>query len=174
MTKISRIVLSMVGAAALCAAAAPSVEIEGNYVEARSADVNAGDCFINSEVQLVGNLAVFGWEINHGTWKGVKLDGLSLWGLMQGEAGAWPDRTLYLQWHRGDAPEPFRNAAAVKQRYKLVNGSELYDLEADPNEFENLWSLESAAPLKMDLLKKCFDSTILANMDPKPRIIRYF
>lgn len=85
MTRISRIALSMLGAAALCAAASPtvpsvvpSVEVQGNYVEARSADVNAGDCFINSEVQLVGNLAVFGWEINHGTWKGVKLDGLKV------------------------------------------------------------------------------------------------
>lgn len=78
MKTISRIVLSMLGAAALCAAAGPSVELEGNYVEARSADVNAGTCFINSEVQLVGNLAVFGWEIKRGSWKGVNVDGLKV------------------------------------------------------------------------------------------------
>lgn len=60
------------------AASVPTTEVSGNYVEARTADVYTGPCFANSEVQLVGNLAVFGWQINKGTWDGVKLDGLSV------------------------------------------------------------------------------------------------
>ena len=32
----------------------------------------------------------------------------------------WPDRTLFFQWHRGDAPEPDRAFAARSQRYKLL------------------------------------------------------
>lgn len=82
---------------------------------------------------------------------GVKLDGLSLLPLLQGKAANWPDRTLYFQWHRGDAPELNRACAALSQRYKLVQplGAfegkrpaqpvfELYDYAADPLETKNL------------------------------------
>ena len=62
------------------------------------------------------------------------MDGRSLWPLVKGEKQDGPDRTLFFQWHRGDAPEAFRDCAAVTQRYKLVNGRELYDLDADPAE----------------------------------------
>ncbi len=50
----------------------------------------------------------------------------------------WPERNLFLQWHRGDAPEPFKNSAVCGQRWKLVNGEELYDIAADPGESKNL------------------------------------
>jgi arylsulfatase A-like enzyme len=63
-----------------------------------------------------------------------KLDGASLLPLLRGEHPNWPDRTLYFQWHRGDQPQEFRNAAAVSQHYKLVEGRELYDRAADPGE----------------------------------------
>jgi arylsulfatase A-like enzyme len=62
-----------------------------------------------------------------------KVDGLSLMPLL-GNVSGWPDRNLFFQWHRGDAPEPHRSAAVRNQRYKLVNGKELYDVEADPAE----------------------------------------
>jgi hypothetical protein len=65
---------------------------------------------------------------------GVHLDGRSLMPLAVGQNAPWPDRTLYFQWHRGDAPELFRNCAARSQRYKLVDGKELYDIPADPSE----------------------------------------
>jgi arylsulfatase A-like enzyme len=67
-----------------------------------------------------------------------QLDGRSLWPLLKGEKPEWPDRTLFIQWHRGDAPEAFRDCAAITQRYKLVNGKELYDLEADPAESKDI------------------------------------
>jgi hypothetical protein len=68
----------------------------------------------------------------------LKLDGLDLLPLILGHAGDWPDRTIHVQWHRGDAPVPFRACAARGQRWKLVNGAELYDLEADPGEKKNV------------------------------------
>ena len=58
--------------------------------------------------------------------------------LMTGQEAPWPDRTLYFQWHRGDAPELYNNCAARSQRYKLVNGKELYDMTADPAEKNDL------------------------------------
>ena len=72
-------------AAALFASAAslPAHSINGTYIEARTADVYTGPCFANGEVGLVGNLAVFGWNINNGSWQGVKLDGLSVVGVIR-------------------------------------------------------------------------------------------
>lgn len=57
--------------------------IYGNYVEARTADVYTGPCFANSEVGLVGNLAVFGWNVTKGSWQGTNLDGLSVVGVVR-------------------------------------------------------------------------------------------
>ncbi len=80
---------------------------------------------------------------------GVALDGQSLWPLLTGTGAAGPpeDRTLCVQWHRGDVPELGRAFAARQGRWKLVQplgtnegpgpqGAplELYDLTADPFE----------------------------------------
>ena len=73
--------LVSVGMTAGLAAAAnnlPSKTIRGDYVEARTADVFTGPCFANSEAGLIGDLAVFGWKINQGSWHGVSLDGLGV------------------------------------------------------------------------------------------------
>src|SRR5439155_23734955 len=70
----------------------------------------------------------------------VKLDGKSLWPLLSGSAAPeqWPDRTLFFQWAGGHTPEPFKCAAARTQRWKLVDGKELYDEQADPLETQDL------------------------------------
>jgi hypothetical protein len=78
MTTIRRVSILTVAAAALSWAAGPAVNISGEYIEARTADVYTGPCFANSEVQLVGNLAVLGWRIDKGTYDGVPLDGLAV------------------------------------------------------------------------------------------------
>jgi len=53
-------------------------QIRGDYVETRSADVYTGQCFANSEVNLVGNEAILGWRVESGSWNGVSLDGLTI------------------------------------------------------------------------------------------------
>lgn len=69
---------------------------------------------------------------------GLQIDGKSLWSLADGSAKNWPDRTLFTQWHRGDVPQAFRDSAVRTQRYKLVNGKELYDMDADPAESRDI------------------------------------
>jgi arylsulfatase A-like enzyme len=66
----------------------------------------------------------------------IRFDGTSLLPLMTGTVlpRDWPDRTLYFQWHRGDRPILYTNCAARSQQYKLVNATDLYDMEADPGE----------------------------------------
>ncbi|MBD3266542.1 sulfatase-like hydrolase/transferase [bacterium] len=63
-----------------------------------------------------------------------KLDGINLMPVLEGQTATTPDRTLFTQWHRGDEPEKFRACAAWDQRYKLINGKELYDIQNDPYE----------------------------------------
>ncbi len=68
------------------------------------------------------------------------VDGTSLYPLLLDpkSADTWKDRTLYFQWHRGDRAELNRNCAARSQRFKLVDGKELYDLQEDPSESRDI------------------------------------
>lgn len=70
--------------AATCVAAKlPSNNVRGEYLESRSADVYTGPCFANGEVGQTGRLAVMGWHIEQGSFDGVKLDGLSVVGVLR-------------------------------------------------------------------------------------------
>jgi hypothetical protein len=74
--------LLLAAAALLPAAGLPKNSVRGSYVEARTADVYTGPCFAMSEVNLTGNLAVMGWHVEQGSYDGVKLDGLSVMGVV--------------------------------------------------------------------------------------------
>jgi arylsulfatase A-like enzyme len=80
------------------------------------------------------------------TPRAVDFDGVSLWPLLTGAVGGdeWPDRTLFVQYHRAAVPEKFRAFAVRTQRYKLVRAEpakggpaprpELFDMRTDPLE----------------------------------------
>jgi len=63
---------------------------------------------------------------------GVKFDGANLAPLLKGEAGHWLDRTLLVHSQRIEHPEKWRKSAVMTQRWRLINGKELYDIQADP------------------------------------------
>src|SRR5436305_879785 len=83
------------------AAGLPARTVNGNYIEARTADVYTGPCFANGEVEQVGQEAVFGWKINNGAWQGVNVAGLSVVGVVRAQ------HTL------GNQSEPVNPAKAV-------------------------------------------------------------
>ncbi len=66
------------------------------------------------------------------------LDGASLLPVLRGNTPGLPERALFFQWHRGDAPEPFRQSAVLMRGHKLVDGKELYDLRTDPAETRDI------------------------------------
>jgi len=98
----------------------------------------------------------------------VQFDGRSLAPLLRGNETAWPDRTLFFQWHRGDAPERYRNCAVRSQDWKLVqplagngekwNGQtdfQLYDMAHDPLEMHNV---AAEHPEQVASLKAAYDA----------------
>jgi arylsulfatase A-like enzyme len=59
------------------------------------------------------------------------------------------------------------------ERYKLIvyhghNLGELYDLQEDPEEFNNLWDAPEAVTLKLTLMQRSFDASMMA-MDRGPQ-----
>lgn len=63
---------------------------------------------------------------------GVKFDGSSLAPLLNGKASNWSDRTLLVHSQRIEHPEKWRKSTVMTQRWRLINGKELYDIQADP------------------------------------------
>jgi len=117
----------------------------------------------------------------------VKLDGRSFLALLEEEDAKWPERTIVTQWHRGNEPTRYLHFMIRDSRWKLLENSpalaekydgkpkfELYDLQADPGEKNNLVEEQ---PAVFSRLKKAYDqwfddvsSTRADNYAP-PRIV---
>jgi hypothetical protein len=123
--------LCLAGSTLMAAGLQNRTQLRGDYIEARTADVFTGPCFANSEVELVGNLAVFGWKINAGTWEGVKLDGLSVVGVVRAAAtlgdvhnSAYPVKSVVIVDERAN-PE---QRLALKSFAQRMGGDLLQDV----------------------------------------------
>jgi hypothetical protein len=70
----------------LSAFAASKPQIQGEYLETRSADVYVGQCFANGEMNLTGQEAIVAWHVTDGAWDGVSLAGLTVVGAINAQA----------------------------------------------------------------------------------------
>jgi hypothetical protein len=84
--------------------------ISGAYVEARTAEVFAGGCIMNSEAETTGRQAVMAWKVDRGSYQGVSLDGLAIVAAVNG------DRNLGMREMGGEAPEAVQAALVVDAR----------------------------------------------------------
>ncbi len=66
------------------------------------------------------------------------LDGMDLSPLLHGSSDSWPSRTLITDSQRIQVPEKWRRSAVMTQRWRLVDGEELYDMQADPGQRTDL------------------------------------
>ena len=103
-----------VAAAFLVAAGSLSADekgrITGEYVEARTAEVFAGGCIMNSEAETMGRQAVMAWRITSGTFDGVPLDGLTVAAAVAG------DRNLGMREMGGEEPTAVKAIITVDPR----------------------------------------------------------
>ncbi len=72
------------GLFAIVALPVRAVEIRGDYIESRTADIYTGPCFSHAEVFITGNQAVLAWKVREGSWKGVDLSGLTVAAAIRG------------------------------------------------------------------------------------------
>jgi arylsulfatase A-like enzyme len=69
----------------------------------------------------------------------VKFDGTSIRSLLQDlEKESWPDRILVTDSQRVKDPIKWRQSAVMTSRWRLNNGKELYDMQADPGQKKNV------------------------------------
>lgn len=72
----------------------------------------------------------------------LKLDGRSLVPLFRNPEASWDDRFLFIhvgRWDKGKAEESkYVNCAVRNSRFRFVNNSELYDIQNDPGETQNI------------------------------------
>ncbi|MEM7127535.1 MAG: sulfatase-like hydrolase/transferase [Chloroflexota bacterium] len=97
----------------------------------------------------------------------------SFWSILTGESNLNQHRdSVYSEYYDAWTHD---NAAATMirtERYKLVtchelNSGELYDLELDPGETNNLWDEETYASVKLDLFRQLSDR-MAQTVDPLP------
>jgi hypothetical protein len=100
----------------LCPAFAQAVEVQGDYVEARNADVFTGPCFSNAEIFIYGKQAVMAWKVNRGSWKGVDVAGLCVAAAVQADTTFTQDNPA-----RARAVLIVDSRADVRQRSALVD-----------------------------------------------------
>jgi arylsulfatase A-like enzyme len=70
--------------------------------------------------------------------KGVEFDGSSLKPLLLAEEITWPNRVLITDSQRLENPQKWRKSAVMTDRWRLVNGVELYDMTTDPGQQKNI------------------------------------
>jgi len=69
--------------------------------------------------------------------EGIKFDGMNLLPLLV-RVQQWAPRMLFVQSHRIERPQPWRQSAVMTEQYRLIDGRELYDLKQDPGQLENI------------------------------------
>ncbi len=70
---------------------------------------------------------------------GLRFDGVSLKNLLYGgDEQEWPDRFLITDSQRVVDPIKWRKSAVMSERWRLINGTELYDIDDDPGQKQDL------------------------------------
>ncbi len=60
--------------------------------------------------------------------------GISLAPLLRGEQHSLPERTIVTDSQRVESPIKWKQSATMTQRWRLVNGTQLFDIQADPGQ----------------------------------------
>ena len=72
--------------------------------------------------------------------QGVKMDGRSLRPLLEkGDHPDWPDRIIMTDSQKKELPTKWATTAVMSERWRLIDGKELYDIDADPGQKNNVF-----------------------------------
>jgi arylsulfatase A-like enzyme len=85
----------------------------------------------------------------------LQFDGKSLVPLLTGKDTNWPDRTLFVHNQRVLDPIKWKQTSVMTDRWRLVDNTELYDIQNDPGQSHNIISRH---PELADRLRREYDS----------------
>jgi arylsulfatase A-like enzyme len=71
---------------------------------------------------------------------GPAYDGKSLEPLLTGNTDSWTDRTIIIDNNRKQQPEKWRMNAVMTDKWRLIDGKELYNIHKDPGQTNNIAS----------------------------------
>ncbi|MEM8955187.1 MAG: sulfatase/phosphatase domain-containing protein, partial [Verrucomicrobiota bacterium] len=101
-----------------------------------------------------------------------RFQGTSLLPLLTGQTNTHRENILCQYDNAWTHPDAYATCLRTQShkitRYHATNEGELYDLENDPHEFENLWSSSDHQSVKQDLLQHLLDRSHLTTLDPHP------
>jgi len=68
----------------------------------------------------------------------IDFDGKSLVPLLKDNKTKWNERILFVDYPGGEIPEKWRRNAVMTEKYRLINGKELYDIKNDPSQEKDI------------------------------------
>ena len=80
---------------------------------------------------------------------GVRWHGRSLVPLLQEGAAPWPERTIVTDSQRLTEPVKWRQSAVMTERWRLIDGNQLYDIQADREQRHDLAAQHPAAVARL-------------------------
>lgn len=98
-------------------------------------------------------------------------DGKSLTPLLKDTDAGWPERTLITDSQRLEHPVKWRKSAVMTDRWRLVNGRELYDIKTDPGQKNDLANQSPQVVKKLRAEYKKWWQDISVDFDDYPPII---
>ena len=75
--------------------------------------------------------------------------------LINGNNEEFKDRIVITNSQRTEIPEPWRRTSLMQANWRLINGTELYDLDTDPEQRTNV---ADQYPEKMQELKAAYET----------------
>ena len=103
--------------------------------------------------------------------EGVAPDGMSIVPLLFGQATDWPDRTFVVDNQRIDYLAKNRRPAVMTDRWRLVNGHELYDIEQDPGQRRDVAREYPEVVQRLQAEYETWWASVSAHADEYPRIV---
>jgi arylsulfatase B len=100
--------------------------------------------------------------------QGVKLDGRSLRPLLEkGDHPEWPDRIIMTDSQKKELPTKWATTAVMSERWRLIEGTELYDIDADPGQKNNVFDEH---PQVVERLTRFYDA-LWDDLEPAFQIV---
>src|SRR4030043_1213358 len=84
----------------------------------------------------------------------IRFDGQSLRKLIFGNGKNWPNRIIITDTQREDYPVKWKQCAIMNDRWHLIRGEELYDMDKDPGQINNV---ADKYPEIVDKLKQAYE-----------------